>query len=206
MEQSQRNDWVRDWIKLNLGQAHQRETQVYLALWRFGAQVARGFGNALDKHDLDDCVHDVMVRICRNEEILSFDYPAAYFSRAVKHACLSRLRSRRADRHDQPFEFEDGEAWEETLIAEDASLDVLLEHAQCLRQVLDRLTPEQKGNLQLALDVRVHGMSAEEAAASTGRSSRAVTQGVSNFVKVTLRKLIEDICPGMVQQVTGRLG
>ena len=60
--------------------------------------------------------------------------------------------------------------------------------------------------LELAIDVRVHGMAADEVAASSGRSPRAVTQAVSNFVKVTLRKLVEEVCPGMVQQVTGRVG
>ncbi len=206
MEQPTRNQCVSDWIKFNLGQSSKSEKTVYTQIWRLGASVARGFGNVLDQSDLDDCIHDVMVRICRDEKILDYKYPAAYFTRSVKHTCLSRLRSRRSDRHEQPPEFQDGEAWESSLVAEEATLDLLFEHAQCMQEVLSRLNSEQKNNLALALDVRVHGLAAQEVAALSGRSARAVTQAVSNFVNVTLRNMIEEVCPGMVQQVTGRLG
>lgn len=177
-----------------------------MRLWQFGASVARGFGSVLDQSELDDSIHDVMVRVCQDERVLTFEFPAAYFARGVKHACLSRIRSRKNDRHDQPLEFADGESWESGLESKDAALDVLFEHAQCMREVLRRLTPDQQENLNLALEVRLHGTAAETVGAATGRSGRAVTQAVSNFVKVTLRKLIEEVCPGMVQQVTGRLG
>ena len=201
-----RNRCVLNWIELNTGAVKHSEVQVYTELWRLGASVARGFGNVLESNELDDCIHDVMVRISQDENILDYEYPAAYFTRGVKHSCLSKLRARRNDRHDQPAQFEDGEAWEAGLVAEQASLDLLFEHADCMRQVLNQLTPEQTANLELALDIRVHGMAAEDVAQASGRSARAVTQAVSNFVKVTLRKLIEEVCPGMVQQVTGRVG
>ena len=195
---------VRDWVKHNLGLVRLREDQVYRALWRIGARITASFRRDLSADVLDSCIHDAMVDIRENRDLLNMQNPTGYYCTAVKRKCLDQLRYQRVRPAQQGKDFEDGTSWESGLVAEIPDLQVLLEHEDCFTQVLSRLNAAQRDNLKLALDKRVHGESAQDLALKTGRQPAAVTEAVSNFVKKTLLELIEEVCPGLYSEVTGR--